>query len=48
MMYEDKPLKNIIQYKMNRKIIDECAQKLKLMKNLGVFQGVTYVEVTLK
>lgn len=48
MMYEDKPLKNIIQYKINRKMIDESTQKLKLMKNLGVFHGITYVEVTLK
>lgn len=37
MMYEDKPMKNIISYKMSRKIKDELSMKLKLMKGLGVF-----------
>ena len=47
-MYEDKPMKNIISYKMNRKIKDELLMKLKLMKGLRVFSGTTYIEITLK
>lgn len=47
-MYEDKPIKSIISYKMNRKIKDELMMKLKLMKGIGAFNGLTYIEITLK
>lgn len=48
MMYEDKPMKNIIAYKVKRKLLDERYMKLKLMKGLGAFQGITFIEITLK
>lgn len=41
-------MKNIISYKMHRKIKEELSMKLKLMKGLRAFHGLTYVEITLK
>lgn len=47
-IYCEKPIQNVIEFKMKRQMLEFGFQKLKLMRGLGGYRSVTSVELTLK
>ena len=46
-MFDDKPIKDMMKFKMRKNLCQHLYMKLKIMKGMNVFNGLTYIEITL-